>query len=63
MVAAIAAGLYLHSEAEPTEEILAAITAAVYQLLTPANLAVRIQRPNDNWRLAGRQKLMDSRNF
>ena len=59
VIAAIAASMYVKDDAA----VVAAITAAVYEMMGTANLVVRIRRTSGNWALSGRQKLMDSREF
>lgn len=44
-----------------TPEIVAVIAASVYAYLGNKKLALRIKRTNNNWAIAGRQKVMDAR--
>lgn len=44
-------------------EVVAAITASIYAMMGTGNLAVRISRTGNQWAVAGRQKIMDSRQF
>lgn len=44
-------------------EIVAAITLSIYQMLGTTKVAVRIRRSSAHWAVAGRQGLMDSREF
>ena len=62
IVAAIAASISCVMDTSISAELLAAITAAVVHHGGGVH-AVRIQRTSGAWALAGRQKLMDSRQF
>ena len=62
IVAAIAAGICMMDETSIGAELLAAITAAVVHHSGGVH-AVRIKRTSSAWALAGRQKLMDVRQF
>ena len=63
IVAAIAASIScVMEEANVTAELLAAITAAVVHHSGGVH-AVRIKHGSNAWALAGRQKIMDSRQF
>lgn len=44
-------------------EVVAVITASIYAMMGTGNLAVRITRTGSQWVNAGRQKIMDSRQF
>ena len=59
LIAAIAASMYVKDDAA----VIAAITAAVYEMMGTTNLVVKIRRTSNNWAVCGRQKLMDSRSF
>ncbi|HWR38839.1 MAG TPA: hypothetical protein VN611_05025 [Patescibacteria group bacterium] len=59
LIAAIAASMYVKDDAA----VVAAITAAVYEMMGTTNLVVRIRRTSSSWAVSGRQKLMDSREF
>ncbi|QDR80103.1 hypothetical protein [Sporomusa termitida] len=44
-------------------EIVAAITASIYATMGTGDLAIKITRTGNQWANAGRQKIMDSRQF
>lgn len=44
-------------------EVIAVITASIYAMLGTGRLAVKITRSSNQWANAGRQKIMDSRQF
>ncbi|HWR28540.1 MAG TPA: hypothetical protein VN631_01795 [Negativicutes bacterium] len=62
IVAAIAASINCVMDTSLNAELLAAITAAVVHHGGGVH-AVKIQHTSNAWGLAGRQKLMDSRQF
>ena len=63
IVAAIAASIHcVMDDTNVSAELLAAITAAVVHH-SGGTHAVRIKRTSNAWALAGRQKLMDVRQF
>lgn len=44
-----------------SQEVVAAIAAAVYAMTGTGNLAIRIRHVSNTWTVTGRQQLMDSR--
>lgn len=61
VVAAIMASIDCMTEMTDDAELIAAITAAIVHSRSTGGLAVRIKRTNSTWAVAGRQKIMDSR--
>ena len=62
VVAAIMASIECMTNTDDAE-LIAAITAAIIHAQSAGSLAVRIKRTNTAWASAGRQKIMDSRQF
>ena len=63
VVAAIIASIDYITDMTDDADLTAAITAAIMHSCSTGGLAVRMKRTNNAWAAAGRQKIMDSRQF